>query len=282
MDRPWAENVTASGKDAPVEPNAVVSQILGIGSRLHRRLNGSIDEDNLQYVAVQLGWPAANHRGVVAAIAVAEDPRSDLRRVGSALAARLSSGFAGPALLPEPVAHAVALAPWPKAPEPSEKDRLRKTLGQVARHNRTSVMVAHTTSVAELSRAYRTMCDYLHLIPRIHGEVEVEVISEHEFEVYDALARLDPADAMRIIRRTLGPILEMKASKRNPLLAFLWARAECGPTLTDVADWIGLSRKGAAYRTARVLELTGLDPRKPRDWFRLELAMRLLRLHPTD
>lgn len=280
MDRPWAENVTASGMDAPAELNAVVSQILGVGSQLHRRLNGSIDEDNLQHVARQLGWPAANHRGVVAAIAVAQDPRTDLRRAGSALAARLSSGFASPTLLSEPVPHAVALAPWPKAPERSEKDRLRKALREVARPNRTSVMVAHTSSAAELSRAYRTMCDYLHLIPRIHGEVEV--ISEHEFGVYDALARLDPTDAMRIIRGTLGPVLEMKASKRDPLLAFLWARAECGPTLTDVADWIGLSRKGAAYRTERILELTGLDPRTPRDWFRLELAIRLLRLHPTD
>jgi hypothetical protein len=84
-----------------------------------------------------------------------------------------------------------------------------------------------------------------------------------------------PADRIELLDDVLGPILALPRTERDELLSTMDALYESGGSWASLGRTLGRHKNTVANRFARVLELTGLDIRKPAEWLVLETMLRL-------
>jgi hypothetical protein len=103
------------------------------------------------------------------------------------------------------------------------------------------------------------------------------LVTEADLAVYRLVNHLDTADRQRFVRSVIGPLIDMPASRREPLLKTMEAVESAGGH-GGAAETLHVHRKTVQYRQSRVQEVTGLDLRRPADRFRLQLALYILKL----
>jgi len=83
-----------------------------------------------------------------------------------------------------------------------------------------------------------------------------------------------PDLAQRLVRRALGPVLDLSTSERGTLLRTLRLYLELGGSVAKVADKVPCHRNTVFNRLTKIQDLTGLSPVEP--WEMTELALALL------
>lgn len=157
--------------------------------------------------------------------------------------------------------------------------RLRPQLEQFGRDQRAVLLVASGPRLTELGQTYRSLRTSVDLLPAVADSGGVVVASD--LRIYRTLAGIGEEVAATFVWQELGPALRLPAEQHDPLLDLLRAMMDGDGTLTQAAEQLVMHRKGAAHRAHRIAQLTGRNPAVPADWFRLGLAISLLRVHPS-
>lgn len=84
-----------------------------------------------------------------------------------------------------------------------------------------------------------------------------------------------PADRMELLNDILGPLRSLPIKEQSELLSNLDALYETGGSWASLARRLGLHKNTFSNRMRRVLELTGLDVRKPAERLVLETMLRM-------
>lgn len=84
-----------------------------------------------------------------------------------------------------------------------------------------------------------------------------------------------PADRMELLNDVLGPLLSLHTKERAELLLMLDTLYEAGGSWASLARKLDLHKNTVSNRFGRILELTGLDIRKPAERLVLETMLRL-------
>jgi sugar diacid utilization regulator len=184
------------------------------------------------------------------------------------------------AVVPMPIPHAVALVPAPVSARWPEL--LAVCEGLRAKHHVIILAVPPVAGAVAIYDAYTDARASLGLARQVLRGQE-RVASVDDLRVYRVLqGRLE--DRRQFVRTTLGPILELKESRRRPLLDSIeaWYAAEGG--IDEAAGRLFVHPNTLRYRLRRVEQLTGHSLRAPHHQLRLHLALHLLRLldDPTD
>jgi len=87
-----------------------------------------------------------------------------------------------------------------------------------------------------------------------------------------------PDLAQRLVRRALGPILDLSASERGILLRTLRLYLDLGGSVAKVAESVPCHRNTVFNRLTRIQDLTGLSPAEPRQMTELALALQATEL----
>jgi hypothetical protein len=103
------------------------------------------------------------------------------------------------------------------------------------------------------------------------------VVDLDELLVDRCLQAVPRAHLDELVARTMGPILALSERDRETLIATLWAEHR-HHRAASAALTLGVHTKTVLHRRGRVRELTGLDPDHPVDRFRLDLALRAMRV----
>jgi len=94
---------------------------------------------------------------------------------------------------------------------------------------------------------------------------------------YRSLASAPRAELQLIVDRTVGGVLETPLNERSKLLETLLARHRHDTESAAVRN-LGIDPKTMRRRRERIKELTGLDPSRQRDRFRLDVGLHALHL----
>jgi len=155
-------------------------------------------------------------------------------------------------------------------------------LGAVVQAYPVLVFVTPPAGGAEsLREAYERATALLHVarsvrkVPGIIGEADVRLLH---------LAIAGDNDHQRYLDEVLGPILRLPAKQRDRLLETLVAFRDTSLRggLRAAAKMLGVHEKTVAYRTRRIVELTGLDLDLPYARAQLIVALELLALSGWD
>src|SRR4051812_11403972 len=88
-------------------------------------------------------------------------------------------------------------------------------------------------------------------------------------------------NAARVIAAALGPVREYDARRNSQLIDTLRAYIDANFSITRAARAMHVHANTLLYRLQRVRELTGRDPRNPRDVVFLALSLRLIEEEPA-
>lgn len=103
------------------------------------------------------------------------------------------------------------------------------------------------------------------------------VVRFDELLPYRSLAGLSRPELESLVRETLGGILRQAPAERDRLIATLWARHR-HDTDSGAVRALAIDPRALRRRRDRIHELTGLDPSRQSDRFRLDLGLHALRL----
>lgn len=251
----------------------MVHQVRWESAAVESVLEGGHSEDELERLVAETPDAAERPRSMVVLTSVAASTPADVLGLSSQLADLLPGALLGH-VRAHPVPHAVLLV----GASPQRSASVSSRLAQFAREHEAALLVASSRRLAELGEIYRSVRNSVGLLSGLASRGGV--VPASELRICQVLAGLDPIMATAWVWQQLGPLLRLPTSQREPLLSFLGAMVDGDGTVADAAQRLWLHRKGAAYRSRRVAQLTGLSPTVPAEWFRLALATRLLRLHP--
>lgn len=251
----------------------MVHQVRWESAAVESVLEGGHSEDELERLVVETSEATDRPRSMVVLTSVVASTPADVLGLSSQLADLLPGALLGH-VRGHPVPHAVLLV----GASPERSASVSSRMAQFGREHEAALLVASSPRLTELGELYRRVRDSVGLLSGLAGGGGV--VPDSELRICQVLAGLDPTMATAWVWQQLGPLLRLPASQREPLISFLGAMVDGNGTVADAAQRLWLHRKGAAYRSRRVTQLTGLSPTVPSEWFRLALATRLLRLHP--
>lgn len=112
------------------------------------------------------------------------------------------------------------------------------------------------------------------------AELALKAIPPHRLEVASLDDRLtsvllvaSPDLAQRLVRRSLGAVMDLNPGERGVLLRTLRLYVQCGGSVAKVAARVPCHRNTVFNRLARVQDLTRLSPADPRELAQLALAL---------
>lgn len=123
-------------------------------------------------------------------------------------------------------------------------------------------------SLRQVASAYRLAELAFKAIPP--DRVEVASLDDR---IASVLLIASPDLAQRLVRRALGPILDLSASERGILLRTLRLYLDLGGSVAKVAGSVPCHRNTVFNRLTRIQDLTGLSPTEPREMTELALAL---------
>ena len=191
--------------------------------------------------------------------------------------AAVVTGFVGPAgsakgrlarLVPGARAEVMSLANLPSVAL-SQPDGwpTEPTLAAIAASLEAVVVVLNrSVTAAEFDRALPDLASAAVLAVRLCPTQSV--VGLDELLPYRPLAKLSRPELESFVRETVGGVLAQPRLERDRLIEALWAQHHHDMDNADVQD--------------RVFALTGLDPARQRDRFRLDLGLHALRLLSCD
>ena len=103
------------------------------------------------------------------------------------------------------------------------------------------------------------------------------VVSIDELRPYRSLVSMPRPELESLVRETLGGILNRPKAERERLIETLWARHQ-HDTDSGAVRALRIDPRTMRRRRDRIHELTGLDPARQRDRFRLDLGLHALRV----
>ena len=103
------------------------------------------------------------------------------------------------------------------------------------------------------------------------------VVSIDELRPYRSLISMPRPELESLLRETLGGILQRPKPERERLIDTLWARHR-HDTDSGAVRALRIDPRTMRRRRDRIHELTGLDPARQRDRFRLDLGLHALRV----
>jgi DNA-binding PucR family transcriptional regulator len=106
---------------------------------------------------------------------------------------------------------------------------------------------------------------------------ERTVVQAEDLRIYRILGGT-PGERREFVDESLGGILGLPPSRREPLLRTLEELYAAGGRVEAAAKALHIHPKTVGYRTSRIEELTGLGLHTPAERLRLDLAVHLLRL----
>lgn len=89
-----------------------------------------------------------------------------------------------------------------------------------------------------------------------------------------------PDLAQRLVRRALGPVLDLSSGEQGILLRTLRLYLDCDGSVAKVASSVPCHRNTVFNRLTRIQDLTGLSPTVPREMTQLALALQATELLP--
>jgi hypothetical protein len=128
-------------------------------------------------------------------------------------------------------------------------------------------------SLRQVASAYRLAELAYKAIPP--DRVEVANLDDR---IASVLLVASPDLAQRLVRRALGPVLDLSASERGILLRTLRLYLDLGGSVARVAASVPCHRNTVFNRLTRIQDLTGLSPAEPREMTELALALQATEL----
>lgn len=178
------------------------------------------------------------------------------------------------AVVATPVPHAAALVPAPTA---VKWVRVLTVCEEVrARHGVTILTVAPVAGAVVIYNSYTDARQSLGLARKVLRGQE-RVASVDDLRIYRVLEGRRE-DRLLFLRSTLGPVLDLKESRRLLLLESLETWFAASGSVEEAARRLFVHPNTLRYRLRRVEELTGLSLRSPHGQVRLDLALHVLRL----
>lgn len=117
------------------------------------------------------------------------------------------------------------------------------------------------------------------------AELALKAIPPHRIEVASLDDRLtsvflvaSPDLAQRLVRRSLGAVMDLGPGERGVLLRTLRLYVQCGGSVAKVASRVPCHRNTVFNRLARIQDLTHLSPADPRNLAQLALALEAIEL----
>ncbi|WP_344385788.1 helix-turn-helix domain-containing protein [Streptomyces thermolineatus] len=107
-------------------------------------------------------------------------------------------------------------------------------------------------------------------------------VAQFEESPIALLAAAAPAEAGRMARAVLGPLLDLPADDRSALLGTLDAWLDCGGSARETGRRLYCHPNTVRYRLRRVEALTGRSPGDPRGLSELSAARDVLRILPQS
>ena len=144
-----------------------------------------------------------------------------------------------------------------------------------ATFNAVVILLDRRVSAQEVDSAQRELAGAAAIALRVCPPRSV--IGLDELRPYRPLVTMPRHELNSLIRETLGGILSRPAAERDRLIETLWARHQ-HDTDSAAVRALGIDPRTLRRRRDRVLALTGLDPARQRDRFRLDLGIHALRL----
>lgn len=178
------------------------------------------------------------------------------------------------AVVATPVPHAAVLVP---AVSPSRWRELVALCEELrVKHGVTILAVPPVAGAVPIYQSYIDARDSLALARKVLQGQE-RVASVDDLRIY-RLLQGRAEDRRMFVRNTLGPVLELKESRRRSLLDALEAWYAAEGNVDEAARKLFVHPNTLRYRLRRLEELTGLALRTPSHQVRLDLALHLLRL----
>ena len=178
------------------------------------------------------------------------------------------------AVVATPVPHAVVLV---SAMRPSEWPELLRICEDLrVRHGVTILAVPPVAGAVAIYQSYIDARDSLRLAGKVLQGQE-RVASVDDLQIYRVLQGRTE-DRRLFVRGALGPVLDLKESRRRSLMDALDAWFLTDGSFEQAARRLFVHPNTLRYRLRRVEELTGLSLRVPSHQVRLDLALHLLRL----
>ncbi|MGH7666825.1 MAG: helix-turn-helix domain-containing protein, partial [Candidatus Dormibacteria bacterium] len=115
-------------------------------------------------------------------------------------------------------------------------------------------------SLRQVAAAYRLAELAFKAIPP--GKIEVASLDDR---IASVLLVASPDLAQRLVRRALGPILDLSPSERDTLLRTLRLYLDAGGSVAKVAQNVPCHRNTVFNRLTRIQDLTHLSPAEPRE-----------------
>ncbi len=128
-------------------------------------------------------------------------------------------------------------------------------------------------SLRQVAAAYRLAELAFKAIPP--GRIEVASLDDR---IASVLLVASPDLAQRLVRRALGPILDLSAGEQGTLLRTLRLYLDAGGSVARVAQNVPCHRNTVFNRLTRIQDLTGLSPAEPREMTELCLALQAVDL----
>lgn len=133
------------------------------------------------------------------------------------------------------------------------------------------------SNVLDISKSYKQAQEALYLGRRITKQTG-RVFEYKELESYALLQTLPPWDRQNFITSTLGKLLTYDKQHELDLLHTLEAYLSSGGRTAECAKQLYVHRNTVNFRIARIKELIGVDLDDSETTFRLQLALRILKL----
>jgi sugar diacid utilization regulator len=260
-------------------------QRLGLTARVRARdeaveelLAGVFDSDaEVERRAAALGIDLRVPHGLLllALPEAAGDTTEALRTTRDALVDRLPHALDG-SVRTTPTVHAVIVVPVPTT---GDWQRAVDLAAEVAAGPRVLVLAAGPSPGASgIHTAYTDAARLVRVVRRVG--TPPGVLRPDDLVVYRFLDAAGAEEGQRLVRRVLGPVLDLPPDAREKLLGALRAMAAANGVLTDAAELLLVHTKTVRYRLRRLEELTGLDVTRPLDRLQLDTALLLLDLYP--
>lgn len=239
-------------------------------------LEGGREEGELQRLVHLTERDVELPAAIVVLVPVMAANASEVLALSSGLAAMLPDALTGYVRTQSP-AHAVLLVGGAHPDALNAPGGLRSQLEQFGREHGAALLLAVGSRLAALGEVYRSLRTSVDLLPRVAGGGGV--VGTSDLRLYQTLAGIGDEVAATFVGQELGPIMRLPVEQRDPLLDLLRAMMDGDGTLAQAAEQLMLHPKGAAHRARRIAQLTGRNPAVPADWFRLGLAISLMRVH---
>jgi hypothetical protein len=164
----------------------------------------------------------------------------------------------------------------PAVVQPRDERAWRSLLSRLDRSAReqgtTAVFSERTANLLCVSPPYKAIEHGLPFVGAATGEpgtVPALIVRFHRVTCIGT-----PADRMELLNDVLGPIMSLHAKERAELLSVLDALYENGGSWASLARKLGHHKNTISNRFGRILELTGLDIRKPAERLALDTMLR--------